>query len=189
MPLSNQAAIRPSDKMGHRLRRAVPYFRIPAGIIALACLLLSGLVHVASIRGIDVESAWPTVWGLHYALFPMIVLAVIATGVAAGQTRLGFRGFLGLVPVPALIILAVIFVYALVNLLMLTPLSGVGDPVIRDGRFLFNDHGVVREMSEGQFHFQRSVSLRLFSSVWLFLYLSAAVYLLGARPSPNELER
>jgi hypothetical protein len=129
------------------------------------------------------------VWGLHYALFPIIALAVIATRVAAGQTRLGFRAFLGLVPVPALIILAVSFVYALANLLMFTPLSGAGAPFISDGRFLFNDHGVVREMSEGQFHYQRSVSLRLFSSVWLFLYLFAAVYLLGARPSPNELER
>jgi len=65
-------------------------------------------------------------------------------------------------------------------------LSGAGDPFIRDGRFFFNDHGVVREVSEDQLHFQRSVSLGLFSSVWLFLYLFAAVYLLGARPSPNE---
>jgi hypothetical protein len=98
--------------MGSFLRRVVLYSRIPVGIIALAGLLLSGLVHVASIRGIDIESAWPSGWILHYALFPIIALVVIAAGVVAGQKRLGFRAFLALVPAPAWIVLAAAFFYA-----------------------------------------------------------------------------
>jgi hypothetical protein len=72
------------------------------------------------------------------------------------------------------------------RLLIFTPLSGAGDPVIKDGRFFFNNHGVLREASESEYHIQRSVSLRLFSSVGLYLYLFAVVYLFGARRSPNE---
>jgi hypothetical protein len=48
-------------------------------------------------------------------------------------------------------------------------------------QFFFNDHGIIREVTEDQFHFQRSVSLRLFSSVWIYLYLFSVIYLLGAR--------
>ena len=94
------------NKMESLFRRVVLYLRIPVGIVALAGLVLSGLVHVASLRGIDIESAWPSVWALHYALFPMIPLTVIAAGVVAGQKRLGFRAFLRLVPAPALLVLA-----------------------------------------------------------------------------------
>jgi hypothetical protein len=168
------------------LRRVVLYLRIPVGIVALAGLLLSGLVHAASLRSIDIESAWPSVWVLHYALYPIIVLAVLTAGVVAGQKRLGFRAFVALVPAPAWIVLAAAFVYAVATFLIFTPLSGAGDPVIVDGRFFFNDHGVMREVSEDQFHFQRSVSLQLFSSVWIFLYLFSVIYLLGARRLPNE---
>ena len=160
------------------LRRVVLYLRIPVGIVALAGLGLSGLVHVASLRGIDIKSAWPSVWALHYALFPIIPLTVIAAGVVAGQKRLG----LVLAGAAAdLLVLAAAFVYAVATFAIFTPLSGAGDPVIADGRFFFNNHGVIREVSEGEFHLQRSITLRLFSSVWIYLYLFSAIYLLGAR--------
>jgi hypothetical protein len=76
--------------------------------------------------------------------------------------------------------------YAVAIFLIFTPLSGAGEPVIQDGRFFFNNHGVIREVSESEYHFQRSVSLRLFSSVWLYLYLFAVIYLLGARRPPDR---
>ena len=75
----------------------------------------------------------------------------------------------------------VALVYALATFLVFTPASGAGDPLIQDGRFFFNDHGIMREVTEDQFHLQRSVSLRLYSGVWIYLYLFSAIYLLGAR--------
>lgn len=50
-----------------------------------------------------------------------------------------------------------------------------------DGQFFFNDHGIMREVTEHQFHLRRSVSLHLYSSFWIYLYLFSSVYLLGAR--------
>jgi hypothetical protein len=162
------------------LRRLVAHSRVPAGIVALAGLLLSALVHVASMRGVDVESTWPNVWLLHYALFPIVLLAVLTGSAAAGYKRLGLSDFLALVPPWALALLAAALLYALAGLLVFAPSSGAGDPVIENGRYFFNDHGVMREVGEAEFHSRRSVSLRLYSSVWLYLYLFAVVYLFNA---------
>jgi hypothetical protein len=156
---------------------------MPAGTIALAGVLLSGWAHAASLRGIDVESTWPKVWVLHYALFPIILLAVLTGVMVAEQKRLGLRAFLTLVPAPALLLLGVFVLYVVGTFLIVTPLSGAGDPVIAGGRFFFNDHGIIREVSKDQFHFQRSASLRFYSSAWLYLYLFSVVYLAGARRS------
>ncbi len=167
------------------LKRAILGLRMPAGMIALTGLLLSGVVHAASLRGIDIESEWPSLWLLHYALLPIMIVTVVTAAVVADQKRLNLRAFFSLVPAPAWIILAAAVLYAIATLLILVPLSGAGDPVITDGRFFFNDHGVIREVSEEQFHFQRNLSLRLYSSVWIYLYLLSAIYLLGARRSPS----
>ena len=163
------------------LRRAVLRSRIVVGMVALAGLFLSGLVHLASVLSVDIESTWPSVWVLHYALFPIVILAVLTAVLVPGQKPLNFRAFLTLVAAPALIVLAAAFLYVLATFLVLTPLSGSGDPVMVDGGYFFNDHGVMREVSEEQFHFQRSVSLRLFSAVWIYLYLFSVIYLLAAR--------
>jgi hypothetical protein len=172
--------------MEARLRRVVLYLRIPVGMTALAGLFLSGLVHAASLRGINTESAWRSVWVLHYALFPIVALAVLTAVFVAGQKRLGLRALLALVPAPAWIVLSAAFLYAVVTFLIFTPLSAAGDPVTTDGRYFFNDHGIMREVTGEQFQLQRSVSLRLYSSVWIYLYLFSAIYLLAAkRPSNN----
>jgi hypothetical protein len=162
------------------LSRLVLHLRWPAAMVALAGLLLSAWVQIESVRGIDAESQWPSVWTLHYALFPVVGLALLAAVVIAEQKRLSFRAFLALVPVPAWIVRAAVLVYVLATFLIFTPLSGA-DPVIVDGRFFFNDHGVMREVSEDQFHIQRSISLRLYSSVWIYRYLFSAIYLLAAK--------
>jgi hypothetical protein len=162
------------------LRRLVAYVRVPAAIVAFAGLVLSVLVHVASIRGVDVESTWPNVWLLHYALFPIVLLTVFVGSAAAGRRRPSLRDFLGLVPPWALALLAAALLYALASLLVFASSSGAGDPTIENGRYFFNNHGVMREVSEGEFHSQRGVSLRLYSSVWLYLYLFAVIYLFSA---------
>jgi hypothetical protein len=104
---------------------------------------------------------------------------------AAGAVRSG-NLLVALIPVPALILLVAVFVYVIATFLIFTPLSGAGDPMVQNGRFFFNNHGVIREVSESDYHLQRSVSLRVFSSVWLYLYLFAITYLFSARRSHSE---
>lgn len=175
------------QRIARPLRQAVRYLRILAGIIALACVILALAVHVAAIRGIDVEAAWPDVWLLQAAPFPLLILAVVTAGVVAEQGgRLRFREFVALIPMSAQILLALGLIYAIAALLVFTSLAGAGAPFVKDGRFFFNDHGTIREVSEALFHFQRSQSVRLYSSVWLYLYLCSTVYLLGAKRKPTR---
>jgi hypothetical protein len=163
--------------------------RLPAGLLALVGLLLALLVHAAALRGIDSEAQWPQVWLLHGAVFPLILLAVLAPGAASGQRTPNFRELLALIPWPALLLMGIALIYVLATFVLFIPESA-GAPLIKDSRFFFNDHGVVREVTESEFHFQRSISLRIYSSVWAYLYLVAAVLLLCARRAPNsELQR
>ena len=40
-------------------------------------------------RGIDVAATWPSVGLLHYALFPIVLVVVLAASAVAGQKRFG----------------------------------------------------------------------------------------------------
>ena len=157
------------------------YVRVAAGAIALAGLLLSIAVHGLALHGIDVETAWPGVWVLHWAAIPMVVVTVLVVSAIAGKPRPGMRALLGMVPWPARIVLVAALIYTVATFVIVVPSSGAGVPMIRDGRYSFNDHGTVREVSEDEFHAQRSRLLRLYSGVWLYLYLFSVIYLLAAR--------
>jgi hypothetical protein len=157
----------------------------PAGLLALVGLLLALLVHVTALRGIDSEAEWPQVWLLHGAVFPLILLAVLAPGAASRQRTPTFRELLALIPWPALLLIGLALIYVLATFVLFIPESAGGAPIIKDGRFFFNDHGVVREVTESEYHFQRSVLLRIYSSVWTYLYLVAAIVLLCARRAPK----
>jgi hypothetical protein len=56
---------------------------------------------------------------------------------------------------PAGLLLGAALVYAVITFFVYAPLSGAGDPIVKDGSFFFNDHGVIREVSEAQFHAER----------------------------------
>jgi hypothetical protein len=112
------------------------------------------------------------------------------TGAASGQRTPNFRELLALIPWPGLVLIGLVLIYVLATFVLFVPESAGGAPLIKDGRFFFNDHGVVREVTESEFHFQRSVLLRIYSSVWTNLYLVGAIVLLCARRAPNpELQR
>ena len=127
-------------------------------------------------------------WLLHAAVFPLILLAVLAPGAGSGQRTPSFRELLALIPWPVLLLIGLALIYVLAAFVLLIPESAGGAPLIKDGHFFFNDHGVVREVTESEFHFQRSTSI--YSSVWAYLYLVAAVLLPCARRAPKtELRR
>jgi hypothetical protein len=184
------SGMRRGERTGSLLRQVVLAVRFPAGVLALVGFILALVVHAASIRGVDSEAEWPSVWLLHGALFPLFILAILTAWAVAQPKTLSFRELLALVPWPALLLIGLMLVYVLANFVLLIPDSAGGAPLITDGHFFFNDHGVVREVTESEFHFQRSISLRIYSSVWAYLYLVAAVLLLCARRAPNsELQR
>ena len=153
--------------------------RYAFGLAGLLALALAVSVHAATIAGIDVEARYPSVWLFHYGIFPLVLAAVLVVFSLAPGAR--FRDVVLLIPMTARILIVAVFTYAVANFFVIMPLSGAGDPMVRDGRFFLSDHGTLREVSEEQFHAQRSLALRGFSGHWVFLYLVSTVYLLLAR--------
>lgn len=160
--------------------------RFGFGAFALVGLLLALIVHGAALAGIDVEASHPEVWLLHYAVFPTVILTVVAALRIAGPGA-RFGDVVALIPRLAQIPIVVVFSYAIVNFILVMPATGHGDPVLQGGRFFFNDHGKVREVSAAQFHAQRSLALRGYSGHWLYLYLVSASYLLFATSKRSKI--
>jgi hypothetical protein len=96
------------ERLRCALRRVILLLRPPAGLLALVDLLLALLVHVTALRGIDSEAEWPQVWLLHGAVFPLILLAVLAPGAASRQRTPNFRELLALIPWPALLLIGLL---------------------------------------------------------------------------------
>jgi hypothetical protein len=129
------------ERLRCALRRVILLLRPPAGLLALVGLLLALLVHVTALRGIDSEAEWPQVWLLHGAVFPLILLAVLATGAASRQRTPNFRELLALIPWPALLLIGLALIYVLATFVLFIPESAGGAPIIKDGRLLQRSWG------------------------------------------------
>lgn len=155
--------------------------RLLIGLAATVALALSLAVHIASIRGVDIEASVPQVWWLHMT---SIVLcgATLPLAMRAAGPKPRFRDLIATIPSWALAAIIVALLYVGANFVLLVPPTGVGAPVLTHGGYFFNDHGTTREASESMFHAQRAATLRLYSGVWLYLCLISAVLLLLAQP-------
>jgi hypothetical protein len=162
------------------LWRSVLLLRLPAGVVAVAAFLVSLVVHIASLGGEGISESDSALWFLHWGIFPLVVLATLTPAARAGRT-LTFRELLASIPAPALAVIVLALIYLVASYVLLWPETGAGEPLVRDGRFFFNDHGVVREVTAGAFHLERNLTLRLYSGTWAYLYLVSAVLLLGTR--------
>ncbi len=161
------------------LRRTILLLRLPAGLVAVACFLASLAVHAAAIRG-GISADTSELWLLHWGISPLIVLATLTPAALAGRT-LTFRELVASIPAPALTVVMLALIYVLASFVLLWPETGAGEPLVRDGRFFFNDHGILREVTAGAFHLERNLTVRLYSGAWAYLYLVSAMLLLGTR--------
>ncbi len=151
--------------------------RVPLGLVSLLGFLAAFCVQLATVFGIDVEAAQPKVWLLHYGLFPVVLLFIVVVSWMM-QSQRRFRYLITHVPMLARIIIIAALLYAAANFVLMMPMTGAGAPIVMDGKFFFNNHGVVSEVTEAQFHAQQSLLLRAYSGHWLFLYLVPAIVLL-----------
>jgi hypothetical protein len=151
-------------------------------VVAVIVTLVAGAVHAASIAGIDVEQWYPEVWSLHWGAIVMILPALLLS-VPRWSSRYTLRELFVLVPIWARVLIVASFLNAVACFLLVIPRTG-GVPVQGDGRFAFRNHGVVRVVSESEFHAQRALTMQGFSSFWLYFYLTSALYLLTARRAP-----
>lgn len=159
----------------------LPLIRRLVGMAALAGFLTATAIHVASLRGIDVEAMFADVWMLHYAAMAFVLFASVSTSILVGPGR-NFGAFISVIPLWARLAILAALAYAVWNFVNAAGLSAAGEPIVQNGRYAFNDHGTLREVSEAEFHALRAATMRLFSGHWVLLYLFSALYLLTGRP-------
>jgi hypothetical protein len=157
------------------LRRAI-------GVAALAGFLMSLVVHVESLLGVDVSSSMPYVWFLHAGVFVVFFPFVLISrkdfsrkssilDMAKGLP--GWVAFLG----------GAIFVYALVNFALFLLHAEGGSPMVENGKYLLMEHGrLTREITLTEFTALRANELRGFSGHWLIFYFAPAAYFLFWKP-------
>jgi hypothetical protein len=160
--------------------------RLVVGGIAAAALVCAIAAHVSATEGANVEARYPNVWWLHYASMALFAASLPVLFLLTGRRRAPFGEVLSLIPWWALVAIVAMLVYTLYCFVTLTPQTGAGVPMISNGRYYFNDHGTVREVSSVVFHAERAASVRVFSALWIYLTLIATVVLLFARRREDQ---
>jgi hypothetical protein len=151
--------------------------RLGLGAVALAGFILSLVVHVSAMLGVDVTSRFPGVWLLQVGIFVVLLPLVFALGRDLGA-KPTFKQIAASVPRWAIALGALILVYAFVNFFLFMVDSEGGSPGMEDRKFVLLNHGtLVRERTAAEFvRFQANI-VRGFSGHWLvFFYLPAAYF-------------
>ena len=157
-------------------------------ILALLGLMLSLVVHIAALLGIDVSAKFPLVWSLHIGIFvvfiPFVLLSRKDLGSKPTMTRLR-----ELFPGWVITLGAVIFVYALVNFLLFMLATQGGSPSIREGKFILQDHGrLIREITAGEYASFKANEVRGFSGHWLVFYFVPFAYFMFHKKSNSSIQ-
>lgn len=151
---------------------AHPRLAITIGVLALIGLVLSLLVHVSTLAGIEVEHHVPQLW-------------VLYGGCTLGYLGMYRNSISAMVRWRRLLVYGV-GIYAVANLLLVY-LQADGAVSQRGGRYLLlSDSEIVRELTLAEFQIRRMRELQACSGFWLFFYLYPAMFHLGQRQTPAD---
>jgi hypothetical protein len=162
--------------------------RVSIGIFSLAGLILSVIVHVAALSGVDVVSLAPSVWLLHLGVFVAFVPMVIFARLDRGAMPTGPE-LLDSLPTWARYLGFALVAYTIINFLLFMAGTEGGSAQLRDGHYILTEHGkFIRDITAQEYAaFQANVARR-FSGHWMFFYaVSSAFFLLGKRPSRPDI--
>jgi hypothetical protein len=142
------------------------------GSLALAGFALALVVHIETIAGVDVYSRFPAVWLLHLGALLLCGLSILSAGYRLKPSEIVYH-----LPTWAIVIVATVFVYSLINFLVCASVTGGGNADMLGTQYVLVDHGrVSAHISRAEYHLHRAYELRAFSGHWIFFYLLPTVY-------------
>jgi hypothetical protein len=149
--------------------------------LALAALfgfLLSLVVHILALSGMDVSAHWPTVWMLHLGIFVVFIPLVISNSKRLGA-KPKFADFRADLPGWVLWLGVVFVAYSALNFILFILGTQGGSPDLRDGKYLLLNHGkLIRELTKAEYTALKANEVRGFSGHWLvFYYISFAYFM------------
>lgn len=150
----------------------------PFYYLSLLLLLLATIVHLFALSGVDVESKIGFVWLLHVGIFAAFfpaLLSIFANEkmIENGQKVRGFKMLKVIfehTPTWLCWLVAATYTYAIFTFLFFSNGAG-GSPEIVDGNYVLqNRNGIVRTLTEIEYHDIKASILKGFSASWLIFY-------------------
>lgn len=165
--------------------------RITLGLAALLGFLLSLLVHIEALKGIDIGASVPYVSWLHAGMFlvfgPFVLISRKELGEDISLVDMAKR----LPPWVGLLSIA-IFIYVVLNFLLFMYHGVEADAVLKDGKYFLASHGrPIRELTAAESTAFKANELRGISGHWLIFYFVPAAYFLfdaGRREAVTRLQ-
>jgi hypothetical protein len=153
------------------------------GILALLGFALSAAAHAYGLIGGSLHDNFAFVSTLHAGIFLVFIPAILEVRKTSGK-RDAFALLRG-VPFGAIVLLAVLFVYAFLNFSSSFAGMPEGSPQLRDGQYVLMNKGhFIRTITAEEYVQGQAAILRAFSGGWMLLYgLCAVILLLRRRPS------
>ena len=141
--------------------------------------VLSALIQLSTLAGINTLVDTDMLYLLHVAVFPPFIAMVKSA--AKKWTSFGVEDLVqavfGSVPKPALIALAGLGVYTMVNFFLASINLLEGSPYRDNGVFVLKNHGhYVRDLTQQEYLDLKRTELRSFSGFWCFFYAMPYLY-------------
>jgi hypothetical protein len=142
--------------------------------IAVFGLVFSALAHISTFFGINPQSMFPAVWGLHVLLlvvwFPVIFMS---RKICTKENR---KDFIKIItkhaPFWMKALSVALFIYAFFNFFYTVfALNEGGVPSIFAGKKVLESHGkIIRELTDQEYELHQAYGVRTFSGMWLIFY-------------------
>lgn len=160
---------------------SIPLWKKILGFLSVLGFVAAFIIHTLTFFGIDSSKYFYGVWCLHIGVFIVFIPLTISAKKEKNSDEYSKM------PSWAKLVIAAIFVYALVNIALFFFFSEGGSPTIINDQYVLLDHGkLIRQLTEVEYNWQKAYVLRGFSGHWLLFYLiSACHYFLKEQ---NELE-
>ncbi|UVE68227.1 hypothetical protein L2Y90_29415 [Burkholderia pyrrocinia] len=156
------------------------------GAIALIGFVISFVVHVTALMGVDLVALIPGIWVLHVGIFFVCIPFVFLSRKELGRERALSRLRKGL-PSWITVVGTMLFIYALANFFLFMLHTEGGNPAVQDGRYVLLNHGkLIRELTTSEFAAFKASELRGFSGHWLLFYFICAAYFLSWKSARVE---
>ena len=142
--------------------------------IAVFGLLFSALAHISTFFGINPQSVFPAVWGLHVLLFVVwFPIIFISRKKFTIENR---KDFIKIItkqaPYWMKALSVALFTYAFFNFFYTVfALNEGGVPSILSGKKVLESHGkIIRELTGQEYELHQAYGVRAFSGHWLVFY-------------------
>jgi hypothetical protein len=146
------------------------------GLAALVGFIISLIVHISALLGINILTNSPYIWLMHLGIFVVFVPFVFSSRKTLGA-KPKFAEIRAAFPTWVVVVGICIFAYAVLNFALFMMATKGGSPSVQDGQYLLLNHGkLIRELTFVEYTAFRTNEIRGFSGHWLVFYFVPFAY-------------